>query len=173
MVAVGMLGWVLKRIFAPSRATPSVSANLTPSVSANLNSVSDSNVAIGNDVSQQIVHYHHVPDRPSDALKATEPSPRQIVADLKALPPFERHRAEKNYQGLSVLWPLTLLEVHLSGDTWGVILRGCAEPHSSPSPIVDANFTELPPEIRVSPTNTLIWVRGRIRDSRYFNPHQS
>ena len=150
VVLVAIVGWGVRRIFS----TPA-----SPSVGAVLHSVSDSNGAIGNTVNQQIVH-HHASDRPL-VLKSTEPSPGQIRADLNALPPFLRHRAPESYQGLSVLWPLTLLSVARHGVTWNVMFSSAVGPY--PAPIVDADFTELPREIRVALTNTTIWVRGRIR----------
>lgn len=151
--AIAIVGFLVRRI--------SKSQAETPSISANLDSVSDSTVAIGTNVSQ-IVHHHHVPDRPSDALKATEPSPSQIISDLKALPPFGKYRAQESYRGLSVLWPLILLEVDQPRGAWAVFFRSFEEWCSHP-PIVYAPFTELPPEMKVSPTGTLVWVRGRIR----------
>lgn len=85
------------------------------------------------------------------------------MTDLKALPPFERHRAEENYRGLLVLWPLVLFWVKPSGDTWCAMFSSFSKPND-PLTIVDADFTELPPELKVSPTDTTVWVRGRVRE---------
>jgi hypothetical protein len=153
---LGGVGFLVRRALSKSQAA-------TLSVSAVLHSVSDSNVAVGNNVSQQIVHHHHVPNQSLESLKASEPSPAQIMAALFALPPFGRHQAAESYQGLPVLWPLTLLTIVPYRSTWAVMFKGSTEPHPF-STIVHAHFPELPPEIRISPADTLVWIRGRIRE---------
>lgn len=149
-VLVAMIGWGVRRVFS----TPA-----PPSVSADLHSVSDSNVAIGNTVNQQIVQHHHVSERPL-VLEATEPSPCQIMAALNALSPYERHRAPESYQGLSVLWPLTLVDIHPHGGTWNVMFRGRGEGYHPA--IVEADISDLPPELKIAPADSLVWVRGRV-----------
>jgi hypothetical protein len=113
-VAVAIIGYFLRR-----KSQPEI-----PSISANLHSVSDSNVVTGNNVNQQIVqHHHHLSDRSQDLLKSTEPSPGQIMSDLKTLPPYEKRRAEENYRGLPVLWQLALSDIASSGGNWTVLFR--------------------------------------------------
>jgi hypothetical protein len=146
---LGGVAFLLRRFFSKSPET-------IPTISASVSSASNSPIAIGNNVSQQFTtvrHHQPTPDR-----KPTKPSPNQIMKDLSILSPFDKLQAPEKYRGLSVRWLLTLGSMDRKNDMWHVIFW------SLPSVAVTAEFTELPLELKIAPTNAAVLVQGRIRD---------
>jgi hypothetical protein len=147
-----VIGWCLA---SPAHGT-SVSANvLTP--------VTDSSLAIASTTGHKIALHHHqmASGRLLQGPKATEPYPDEIMEELDALSPYDKHRPTERYAGLRVLWLLALRSMKRYDDTWHVTFTSSSKGLLSTT--VTADFAVLPPEIKVLPAHAEVWIRGQIR----------
>ena len=84
--------------------------------------VTDSQVAVGNNITQSVeVHHHHSENGDSAKWTPTKPTPPQIIREIWDSLPFNRDRIRENYTGLSVVWETSIANVT-------AILHGCSSP---------------------------------------------
>ncbi len=150
VLAVG--GFVVKRFWLKPEKTIEVKNAVLSG------SVTNSQVAAGNNITQtSVVHHHHVPDKSETELVVTQPDPDKILESLEDLPPYDVSHAREKFVGLPVLWRVAFANVaKLDKDTWQVA-------GSFGSAVIWFNLSSLPPVLKIANRGTPIWVRGTIK----------
>jgi hypothetical protein len=131
-------------------------------ISASLSGpVSDSQVAVGNNISQSVeVHHHYGDPELAPALQPTTPSPEQICAAIFDATPFDRQHTRDKYQGIEVVWRTQLFGISREDDRWHL---HCLSNAFVPS--VFCYLSSIPPELKLAASGAVIWLRGKIREA--------
>jgi hypothetical protein len=95
-----------------------------------------------------------------DSPKLTEPTPEQILSEIKSALPIDRDNAKKKYIGLNVVWQTSLLDVAKLNDRWYVI-TGFGQGYA----ITTVNFSMslVPSELGLATQNSTLLIKGVIK----------
>jgi hypothetical protein len=122
--------------------------------------ISESQVALGSNISQSLlIHNHYEAKESQRPLTTTAPSPAQIRDAIGQTRPFDRDRVCDNYTGLAVVWKIYFEAISRNSDLYQIFGR----PGPNESPLVWFELTSIPPELKVADENAVLWVSGRIR----------
>jgi hypothetical protein len=140
--------------------------------------ITDSQVAVGSNISQSVaVHHHYAEKEIPQKLTPTEPTPLQIMRAIKSVKPYDKHREREKFIDLEVTWRVKLSNMHPtaihvaangkesmtnSGD--GAWLVTCV---FRSSPVSDALFvqfllSDVPLELKIAERDASFLVQGRI-----------
>jgi hypothetical protein len=90
----------------------------------------------------------------------TEPTPEQILREIKSVLPIDRDNAKQKYVGLKVVWQTSFLNLTKIGDRWYVITgfgRGFA--------IITVNFSMslVPSELGSATEHSTLLIKGIVK----------
>jgi hypothetical protein len=146
-------GLVYKRFWGPEKK-----GRLHNAVASG--SITGSQVAAGENITQtSVVHHHHLssPSELEAELVVTQPDPVKIFQSLEELPPYDLSYAREKFVGLPVLWRIAFADAaKLDNGAWH-ISGGFG------SAIIWFHLSTLPPALKIAHRNTPIWVRGTIK----------
>jgi hypothetical protein len=127
--------------------------------------VTDSPVAMGNNIRQLLeVHHHYAEITNTDGWTPTEPTPTEIFEEIEAVLPFDREHAREKYEGLKVSWETSVVNVGKSPDPdmeWFVLTSfpaGCRS-----FQYVYFLLSSVTPEFRAVTQGSVVRVHGIIR----------
>jgi hypothetical protein len=153
VLAIG--GFVVKRFWLKPEKTVEVKN------AVQAGSITDSQVAAGNNITQTSVVHHHHTQTSATELVVSQPDPVQIFQSLEGLPPYDISHAYEKFVGLPVLWRVAFANVaKLDEDTWQIAA-------TFGSAVIWFNLSTLPAEFKIAHRNTPIWVRGTIKRFHY------
>jgi hypothetical protein len=153
VLAIG--GFVVKRFWLNPEKTIEVKNAVLSG------SVTNSQVAAGNNITQTSVVHHHTQDKPATELVVSQPDPLKIYESLEGLPPYDISHAHEKFVGLPVLWRIAFASVaKLDDDAWHIT-------GSFGSAVIWFNLSSLPPVLKIAHRGTPIWVRGTIKSLQY------
>lgn len=158
---LAVVGFIVKRFWLrPEKTIEMKNAVLAGSVTS-------SQVAAGNNITQMsVVHHHHIPESPEAELVVTQPDPVKIFQSLEGLPPYDIDHAREKFIGLPVLWRIAFANVaRLGNDTWH--FSGSFEDPQHGSAVIWFELPSVPPELKIAYKGTPIWVRGTIKRFHY------
>ena len=121
-------------------------------------SATNSAIALGSNISQEI-HHHHPSASDATDWKKTKPTAPEILREIEGALPFDQHHAREKYVGLTVVWEIILNAVAPLANGWHFI--GGSEGGS----IADVAFmlTTVTPEVKSASRGSSFLVRGQIR----------
>jgi hypothetical protein len=121
--------------------------------------ISNSPIAVGQNVSQSVEVHHHY-ERPGQLgeLLQTRPTPAEIFDELKSVMPFDLHHSREKYRGLSVTWKVILGAVSARDRTWFITAWFGATSGTA----VGFSLSSVPPDLRAANAGATFWVLGSI-----------
>jgi hypothetical protein len=168
-----------------SGSTPIVSAGKSlhtahkSTVSAEMSGpITDSQVAVGSNISQSVaVHHHYADIGISEKLTPTEPTPLQIIKAINLAKPYDKHRESEKFIDLEVTWRVKLSNlfpttIYIGGDgkegfttstdgAWMVTCVFEAIPFSK-GVFVQFYLSEVPLGLKIAGEYASFLVQGRI-----------
>jgi hypothetical protein len=122
--------------------------------------ITDSQVAVGSNISQSIaVHHHYGKDGNPQKWVPTEPTPIQILREIDTASPFDREHARKKYKDLIVVWEVTVFNVRSQSLGW-IVLTSFSQ--SGKSVMVRFHLTSATAEFKSAAQGSPLLVRGTI-----------
>jgi hypothetical protein len=120
----------------------------------------DSQVAVGSNISQSVaVHHHYGKDEIPQKWISTEPTPIQILREIDAASPFDREHARKKYEGLIVVWEVTVFHVRSQFLGWTVLTSFS---QGGKSVMVRFHLISVTAELKSATEGSPLLVRGTI-----------
>jgi hypothetical protein len=161
LVAVG--AWLFRRLRHSPPVRPTVSGSLVDSpVTANITAPLDqAQVAVGNNINQNVEHHHHYAASEIKKTKTTEPTPKQILEEIDSALPIDQDNAKKKYIGLNVLWQTSLLAISEFKDRWIVVTRFPDRGYEFRS--VCFSMSSVPSELSSATKYSTLLIKGVIR----------
>lgn len=123
--------------------------------------ITDSPVAVGNNINQTIeVHHHHAGEVQKEEWTLTKPTQVEILREIKAALPFDQEHASQKYVRLNVVWKVSFSAISQHGAFFYVITTPFEEGKYIPT--VNFVLSEVTPEIRSARQGSVFLVRGTI-----------
>jgi hypothetical protein len=118
-------------------------------------------IATGSNITQNVTIAGPSGAQASPEFHST-PSANEIIKQIKSLPPYQQWQARKNYEGLKVSWPTSLLSAKPDdNETCGVHMYYGDGPLVAASIIANVNISENP-RLKISHEDTKLQVTGTI-----------
>jgi hypothetical protein len=161
-----------------STSENSRTVNESPATADMSGPITDSQVAVGSNISQSVaVHHHYGENETSQKLTPTEPTPFQIIKAIRSVKPFDKHREREKFVDLDVIWRVRIgnlfpTELSMSGDKFeslkssanGAWMVTCVFDRFRDSEEVMVQFflSEVPLELKIGDRHTSFYVQGRV-----------
>ncbi len=159
----------LVRSWARHKKPRDIAGAIQSSQVANISApVGSSQIAVGTNIRQKLEnhHHHYQPDIGPPLLRNTEPTPTQIMEELRGVAPFDLENASRKYIGIPILWKLRFSAVSDLGHGEPVwLIHTDFVPDSKEEcwrELVTFQMTEIPPLLKSAPQDSVLWVRGSV-----------
>jgi len=125
--------------------------------------ITDSQVAVGSNISQSVAVHHHYPENGySQRWTPTEPTPVQILQEIDAALPFDQDHARKKYvNSLIVVWEVSLFSVNRLYPKVYFLLTRFGPKFEGGVP-VNIHLTSVSAELQSATRGSVLLVRGKI-----------
>ena len=148
-----------------------LAARAVTSKKSKISGISNSNVAVGDNINQNYlgpIHNHitlsDAQIGPLETKVASKPSLVEICRRIDSSKPFESHQVAENHIGLDVSWPVVFSAIHKakSNSRWYVTFD---DPEVDYCRLHAAVDLDLFPKLRVIDVGHCGWITGRIEDA--------
>lgn len=172
---IAVLGILFRRLWRPTPKASNQTATLRDGTSIPMSSspgstvfsasVERSVVAVGTNISQVFVEslHHHESRTPETVLINTEPTPLQMLSDVKAALHYDKHAVQEKCVGINAAWRLRLGSITRREGIWSVTCDFVQVDGSMP---IGCNVTfdlpSVPAPLRAARQGSLIWVKGEV-----------
>jgi hypothetical protein len=127
--------------------------------------ITDSQVAVGSNISQSLAVHHHYPENGySQKWTPTEPTPIQILQEVDAALPFDQDHARKKYiNSLIVVWEVSLSSVDRINPKLYLLQAHFGPKFPGGVPVnLHLTSTSVSAELQSATAGSVLLVRGKI-----------